>query len=234
MIKVDVMTRFKLILFDADETLFDFNKAERIALSNALGQCRFDCSEEILGAYRVINKKLWLEYEQGNIDKDTLQSKRFEELSGRFGLSLDAGLFNRCYLENLANCAAVIEGAEELCRELSAHYILAVVTNGISVMQRKRVTCSVVYRFLDNIFVSEDTGYQKPMPGFFDFVFNTYSRIGRSETLIVGDSLTADIKGGNNAGIATCWYNPLCAHAVDDYRIDYEIKRLQELKEILL
>lgn len=228
------MRRFELILFDADETLLDFRAAERQALAGALAKAGFACDQQVLSAYSVINKELWLAYERGQVDREKLQRLRFERLSERCGLQFDAVSVSRWYLEYLSDCRKLVDGALSVCRALCGKYLLAIVTNGISEMQKKRIAQTAVAPYIDHVFVSEDTGFVKPMPAFFDAVFRYYPAVGRDQALIVGDSLSADIAGGERSGIATCWYNPQRERNPGGFRVDYEITRLQELEHLLL
>ncbi len=202
------MKKYGLLLLDADGTLLDYDKAEAIALKNALERCGFDYSEDILLKYRKINVQLWMEFEQGLVDKERLQGERFEKLFQGTGFFTDPAKFNEIYLDYLAAGSFLIEGALDLCRELSTFCTLAIMTNGIYKTQKKRLEGSQIAPYISYLLVSEEAGYQKPHRGFFDYAFRICNHTDKGSAIILGDSLRADIKGGADYGIATCWYNP--------------------------
>ena len=228
------LAKYSLVLLDADGTLFDFDMAEGIALRKAFEHHSFQYSEDMRNIYREINSGLWKEFENGGVDKTTLQTRRFERLLEECRLDADACDFNSVYLDYLSEGGHLIDGALEVCRELSRHCTLAIVTNGISRTQRSRIGNSDIAPFIKHIIVSEDTGYQKPHPGFFHYTFDVCGHSDRKAAIIVGDSLSADMKGGENFGIATCWYNPDGTNERNGCCIDYEINNLSELLNIIL
>lgn len=225
---------YKLLLFDADETLFDFKKALAVSLSKSLELYGLECNQGTIQTYDDINEKYWRLYESGKVTGEQLQVERFKDLFKELNFDCDPKGFAGKYLENLALCHYLLEGAEEFCAELSKHYKMAVVTNCIASMQRQRIEQSLICGYFEYIFISFEVGYRKPDARFFDYALNFYPDIKRENVLIIGDSLTADIKGGNNAGIATCWINRSGSKASSDYKIDYEASNYEELKKLLL
>lgn len=225
---------YKLLLFDADETLFDFKKALADSLSKSLESFGLPCNEETVKTYDDINEKYWRLYEHGKITREQLRKGRCKEFFKAINACCDQKKFDDIYLENLGYCPFLFDGAEKLCNALSKRYKLAIVTNGIASMQKKRIKRSSVNVFFEHIFISEDAGYQKPDARFFDYALSFYPDLKREEILIIGDSLTADIKGGSNAGIATCWLNRDGKTADGEYKIDYEVRSYDELERLLL
>lgn len=228
------MAKYNLVLFDADDTLFNYDKAEKSALKKAFEHHKFEYCDDIRNRYREINSCVWKEFENGRIDKAGLQTKRFKNLLEEYDLNADAGHFNSIYLDFLAEGASLIDGALEVCRELSLHCTLAIATNGIARVQKSRLKNSAIEPYIKHIIVSEDAGYQKPHQGFFEYAFNVCGHQGKDKAIIVGDSLNADIKGGADFGIATCWYNPIGVIESSGLKIDYEIKDLRELQGLIL
>lgn len=225
--------RYKWIFLDADNTIFDYDRAEATALEQAFRHFGFAYSEDTRQTYREINGKVWDDFEKGKLDKATLQTTRFEKLLAARSVEADASAFNAYYLGVFAESGCLIDGAEELCADLAKHCTLVLATNGISHVQHRRLENSGLLPYIGQIVVSEDTGFQKPQAGFFEFAFEVCGIRDKSAVLMVGDSLTSDIQGGVNAGIKTCWYNPAGKNAGEPAP-DYEIRRLSELREIVL
>lgn len=227
------MKTFTTILLDADDTIFDFAVCEREAVRLAFERFGLPINEEIRRAYTMINKDLWEKHERGIIDKKTIINQRFRILFDRFNIKGGMEGFEEVYQELLGMQHFFIDGAPELIEYLYKKYDLYIVTNGISRTQLRRIHESGLDRYMKRIFVSEEIGYQKPMKEYFDYCFERIDKLNRDKTMIIGDSLTSDIRGGNIAGITTCWYNPKSLINTTDSRVDIEIKNLSELYDIL-
>lgn len=227
------MKEYRTILFDADNTLFDFEACEREALSQAFKQYGYYLSEDIITTYNKINTHLWKQYELGLMDRKTVIYSRFGLLFQELGIEDDGIAFEDTYQELLGMQHFFIKDAPEVVKYLYDKYDLYIVTNGVTVTQMRRLKESHLDRYMKRIFVSEETGYQKPMKEFFDYCFERIEDFHRDEAIIIGDSLSSDIKGGNNAGIATCWFNPNKDINNTDAKVDYEITSLRELMNIL-
>ena len=227
------MSRFDILLFDADDTIFDFQACEKEALKLAFDRYNLELNQEIVDIYHRINQELWKKYELGLISRDTVIYSRFALLFQELGIDDDGIAFEDEYQKLLGKQHFFIDRAEEVVKKLSGHYDLYVVTNGVTETQYSRLRASGIDRYMKKIFVSEETGYQKPMKEYFDYCFARIENFNKDRTLIIGDSLSSDIKGGNNAGIAACWYNPKKLENVTDCIADYEISRLTELYSIL-
>jgi 2-haloacid dehalogenase len=222
--------KYNTILFDADGTLFDYDKAEAFALKSALEKYGLPFSAESRKLYRDINKAAWARFENGEISKARLQTSRFDGLFAAIGAAgIDAALFNADYLDFLAEGAQLMDGAEEACRLLSADRALAIITNGIERSQVGRLNKSAIKPYIANIFVSEQVGYSKPAPEYFDYVFREMGLADKAPVLIVGDSLAADIKGGNDYGVDTCLYNPQGIENRSGIAPTFEIRALGEI-----
>ncbi len=204
------MSRYKTLLFDADMTLFDFDAAERAAFSIVMDSHGIEYDEAGFSRYKRINAQLWEEFGRGEITKEYLQRQRFGCFIETITPVPDicGETLNLAFLDALADCSELFDGALDLCRELSRKYELYIVTNGVSYTQKKRFYASPIREYFRDIFVSEDAGAQKPMPEYFDYVFARIGEEKRSTSVIIGDSLSSDIAGGIAAGIDTVWYNP--------------------------
>ncbi len=219
------------LLFDVDNTLLDFDEAERNAFIQTMRTHFVPWDEAMLSRYVGINKQLWLDFEQGKVDKETVQLRRFEILLS--GTALSSAAVNRTFQENLALHAALMPYAEAVCERLSAQAELSIVTNGVGATQRQKITRTGISRFFHHLFISEEIGFPKPDPRYFAHVMNTLGNPECNSVLIIGDSLTSDIQGGMNAGFVTCWFNPRKEPVPPGYRVDFEIVDLRELEQIV-
>lgn len=227
------MKRYQTLLFDADNTLFDFDACEKEALELAFKKYGYPLNEEIYCKYVGINQNLWRQYEKGLVDRKTIIYSRFEILFKSIGIKDDGIAFEDDYQELLGMQHIFIEGALDLIKDLYSKYDLYIVTNGITKTQLRRFRESTIDRYMKKIFVSEETGYQKPMKEYFDYCFRKIDHFNPEVTMIIGDSLSSDITGGNNAGITTCWYNPGRVINHTDAIVDYEISDLKDLYRLL-
>ena len=225
--------RYQWIFLDADNTLFDYDRAEATALEQTFLHFGFAYGNGVRQTYREINRQVWEDFEKGKIDKATLQTTRFQKLLETYANEADAAAFNAHYLGIFAECGCLIDGAAGVCAKLSEHCSLVIATNGISNVQQQRLKNSGLTPYITQVVVSEDTGYQKPDARFFEYAFDLCGIHDKSSVLMVGDSLSSDIKGGVNAGIKTCWYNPNGLE-VSEPAADYEIHNLEELYRIIL
>lgn len=200
--------RYETILLDADGTLLDFSRSEREAVADVLLEAGLPAEDEVIDAYSEINDLLWKALERGEIQKSVLFWRRFELLLERFALEGDARVMAKRYMELLSKKGYLLEGALSLCRRLSEHCRLYIVTNGTEWIQRGRLADSGLLPYMQDVFISDRIGYPKPSVEFFKYVAEHISGFDCARTVIVGDSLTSDMAGGIAFGIDTCWYNP--------------------------
>lgn len=227
------MPEYKFILFDLDGTLFDYDKAETEAFEKTFGHFKIDFRDNFLAEYKTVNKSVWRDYELGLISQIELRTKRFDLLSEAIGIKLSAAEFSRVYLKYLSEGIYLIDDAENVSQYLYGKYKLFLITNGISEVQRPRLKASAINKYFEDIIISEEAGSAKPDTKIFDICFEKMNYPGKDEVLLIGDSLTSDIAGGNNYGIDTCWFNPAGSGRAEGFSIDYEIKKLSELSSLL-
>lgn len=224
------MRRYAVYFLDADETLFDFRRAEREALRKVFGAHGFFFDEGVLNQYRDISESLWRQLERGEVTKEQLQVERFVRLFAERNLRADpADVGAREYPDALSEGNFLLPDALEVCRELSRTSALYLTTNGITRVQKRRLRESEIAPYISGIFVSEEAGAAKPQKAYFDYVFAKTGWPDRSRVLIVGDSLTSDIAGGANAGVDSCWLNPEGKPLTGNAVPTWEIASLREL-----
>lgn len=221
------------LFFDADGTLFDYNRAEATAFRKAFEALQFRFEEGHLNTYQTINRDLWKALERHEITPAVLRVRRFELLLEALGLNGSADDLNLIYVEQLGLCTDLIDGAYEVLQTLSKRSRIAIVTNGLEAVQRSRLMHSTIHPFIRELIISEEVGAAKPHPAFFDAAFARTGNPSRSDVLIIGDSLTSDIQGGVNYGIDTCWYNQTGETNPEGLPITYEIRYLSELLEMM-
>lgn len=227
------MSKYETLLFDVDDTLLDFDLAEESALSRLFEQENIATTPTMIARYKEINESMWRAFERGEVTKNTLHNTRFAIALKEFGIDVDGEYFETVFQKYLQEAHHYVDGAYELIAQLAENYNLYVVSNGVTKTQNKRLVDADLAKYFKAIFISEQTGYQKPMPAFFDYVFERIEGLDKDKTLIIGDSLTSDVKGGLLAGIDTCWFNIRNLNNVTDIQPHYEIKKLHELQMLL-
>ena len=225
----------KVILWDIDGTLLNFLRAEYESIKKCFAMFDLgECTDEMIARYSVINRKYWEKLERGQITKQEVLIGRFKEFFKLENIVTDCEeAFNKQYQYDLGDTICFNDNGYELIQELKQNYKQYAVTNGTKVAQDRKLDKSGLRNLFDGVFISEEIGIEKPGKGFFDYVFKEIGTYELEEILIVGDSLTSDMQGGNNAGIKCCWYNPSGQTNQKNLRIDYEISNLQEVKNIL-
>lgn len=228
-----IKPRTTALFLDADGTLLDFDRSEQAALRQAFETLGYPFGETTHPIYHEKNLSCWKALERGEITRDELKTKRFCELFDDLGLSGDADELARVYEAALSGYAFPYEGAEDACARLAKKYELYLVTNGTKQVQSSRLIQTEFPALFKAIYISEDVGYEKPDPRFFDRIFAEHPHLKRAQTLIVGDSLTSDIRGGINASIRTCWVNRDLSPLPEGVRVDLQISDITELEKVL-
>ena len=222
----------EFLLLDLDDTILDFHKAERIALSKTIRDFGVEPSEKVLNRYHHINKWHWEQLELGVMTRDQVLVGRFAQLFEELGMEVDAAACMKQYEHNLSIGHYFLPGAEEAVMRLKEKYRLFLVSNGTASVQHSRLTSAGLYPCFEQVFISQEIGCNKPDKAYFDRCFERIPGFALEKALMVGDSLTSDIRGGINAGLKTVWVNP--AHKpCGDIRPDYEIEGLSQLEALL-
>ena len=219
----------KNILFDLDDTLLDFHKAEAIAIEKTLIHFGVEPDNAIIARYSEINSQQWRLLEEGKLSRDEVLVQRFRILFSELGVDCPAEKAREIYEHNLGIGHYFMDGALELLESLYLDYNLYLVSNGTTRVQEPRIESAGIAKYFKELFISQKIGVNKPDAAFFEFCFKVIPDFSREETIIIGDRLSSDIKGGNNAGIRTCWFNPNHDSHEDGIQVDFEITHLEQV-----
>ena len=221
------------ILIDLDDTLLDFRAGEKAALTRTLKHFGIEPTEQVLLRYSQINDDQWKLLERGEITREQVKFRRYALLFEEFGIECEPMAANDHYMEELSKGHLFIDGAEALLEALFGKYRLYLASNGTAWVQERRLKSANLYRYFEEVFISQNLGYDKPDLRFFEAAFQKIKDFKRAETVMVGDSLTSDIKGGKNAGLRTLWFNPKGIENKSGIIPDYEFSRLSDLPDLL-
>jgi putative hydrolase of the HAD superfamily len=227
------MKKYKLLIFDADETLYDFKKAEEIALSSTLeffGQ-KYERDNHLV-VYDKINTFIWKEFEKGLITQEKLKFVRFERFLSMIKLDINHVEFSTKYMELLSNCSFVFNEVPSILDELSKNYKMIIITNGLTNVQKGRLLNSTINKYFDRTIISESIGFSKPDSRIFEYAIEGLD-IQKNEILMIGDSLTSDIQGAINFEIDSCWLNISNSKNYKDIVPTYIISKIESLLDIL-
>ncbi len=227
--------RYEFVLFDADNTLFDFDLAEHRAFDKTMKQFGIPSSEQTETLYRSLNQELWTAFNKGvGLPQKELVIKRFSLLLEALAMEGDPAELNRAYLTNLGAQAILLPGALELCKRVFPWCTLAIVTNGVPSVQHGRFDGCPLAPYFTRLFISGELGSQKPQRAFFDRVCEDLDICDRRRAVVVGDNLSSDVAGGINAGIDTIWYNPCGSPGDPETQPTWEAHSYEAVEAILL
>lgn len=225
---------YKYLLFDADNTLLDFTASEKNALKMTLESMNLDFSDEIHDSYHNINDLLWKSLERGEIDRAFVKTERFKRLFEKYGYSCDNFEYlAEVFMNNIATQGIPMKGALETLNKLKCDYKIYIVTNGTANVQLSRLAISGIDKYLDGLYMSQTIGYEKPRVEFFDHVISDIGDNDLSKYLVIGDSLTSDIKGAKNKGIDSCYVN-YNNTSYREYGPEYVVNSIEEVLCLLI
>ncbi len=223
----------KIVLLDIDDTILDFHECAKATILRASEDFGIQFTEKMLSFYMEQNAFLWGQYEKGIITREDIFRTRFPLLFKEYGYNVDGIEFENAFQKYFKTQYKFVDGAVELVEYLSKKYDLYVASNSLMSTQVSRLTSAGLIHHFKKLFISDKIGYQKPTKEFFEGCFCQIPNFDASQTIIIGDSLTSDIKGGCLAGIKTCWYNPKMLENNTEYKADYEVASLDKIKYIL-
>ena len=224
---------FEILLLDLDDTILDFHMQEAVAIRKTLETAGIDPTDATCERYSQINDMHWKMLERGEITREQVLHGRFQVLFAELGVQRDTIPVVANYSHNLSEGHYFLPGALEAVQALQKQYRLFLVSNGTAVVQYKRIRNAALEPYFEEIFISQDVGFNKPAKGFFDYCFARIKDFDPEKTLIVGDSLSSDILGGQNAGIKTCWLNPKHKNCTLEKAPDYELENITQLEALL-
>ena len=224
---------FEILLIDLDDTILDFKKQEYVAIRKTLADAGLEPTQEVCARYSQINDWHWKQLEKGTITRDEVLHGRFRVLFAEMGVDADPVATAHAYMENLGSGHYFLPGAAAAIASLSRKYRMFLASNGTSVVQRRRIESAGLEQIVEGIFISQDVGVNKPGKGFFDYCFAHIPDFDIQKVLMVGDSLSSDILGGQNAGIPTCWVAPKEKTCTLQQQPTYRIESITELENLL-
>lgn len=225
--------KYSILLFDIDDTLLDFSGCQYKSLEQALASNGLTLNLEMFETFKLINRELWQNFEEGIYTKNEILTLRFDLLFVQNGTFGDAAQISHDYLIAMGDHIQYEEGARQLLNDIKGKAIMVAVTNGAKLAQDGKLTKTGLDTYFDYTFISDDTGYHKPQKEYFDIVANEVDGFDLKKVLLIGDGIGSDILGGNNYGIDTCWYNKFGQMAPDHIKPTYEVNKLKEILEIL-
>ena len=227
--------KYPYLLFDADDTLFDFPKASAKAFTLMCQTHGIPDTPEVRQLYHDINRELWDAFDRGEVSKEYVTLERYVRLLRALGLEdRDPAQCNEDYLSALGEGVYPLPHAEEVCRELVHRgHKLYILTNAVASVQRSRLRGSVFADLITAAFISEDAGASKPDRAYYEYVCDRVPELTAENALVIGDSLATDIRGANNAGLPCCWFNPKRQTPPQGLRIDYTVTDLRQLLDIV-
>lgn len=228
------MANYYCLLLDSDDTILDFSTAQRRTVQQTLEHFQFPCDEAAQSLFLGIEAEIWEEFNQGKIKKEKLLTERFIRFFRQIGQEGNAREMNEYYLAVLAHHPEPVPGADVFLKSVSEVASLAVLTNGLEGVQIPRIRMSGLGRYLDDVLISEKVGLAKPNPKLFELALKRLGVENKSKVLVIGDSLSADIQGGINAGLDTCWINPADQPNTTGIQPTYTVRSLEEILPVVM
>lgn len=225
--------KYSWLLFDADGTLFDFDKSQAKALERTFAGLELEFHKEYHAIYTDVNLKMWRQREQGLIGVKEIKTKRFEIFFNEIAIKADFQKAGKDYLYFLSQGSHLLDGAEELVQELHQVFKMVLLTNGLTSVQRPRFKMSPITRYFKEVIISEEVGFSKPDKKIFDLTFKLIGYPPKEEVVIIGDNLGSDILGGLNYGIDSVWYNPGKINHTKEIKPLYEVSDFKQLRKLL-
>lgn len=225
---------YQTIFLDLDDTILDFTTSQQTAFKRIVEELGLTYDDELLKHYQIYNQSLWQLVEENRLTKSDLMNTRFPGFFSEYGVKIEGAEIDHLFRDYLADGADLIPGARQLLDDLrTAGRTVYAASNGIYQTQINRLTQAGIIDCFDDLFISEKLGYNKPHAGFFESAFKQIGKIHKQESLMVGDSLSSDIKGANAVDLPVCWFNPQDTFLHQSLTVNYTIRSLEELYPII-
>ena len=221
-----------VVFIDIDDTLLDFTKCANDAIKSACNKFGMPYTTTLVDTFHPINLDLWHRLEKKEVTKEKLFDTRFQIVFDKLGIKADGIAFETAFRENFHESAILVDGARDLLEYLRSKYKVYVASNASMHQQTNRMKKAELDGYIDGYFVSEEIGFPKPQKEFFDACFKALPDVKPQDVVMIGDSLSADIKGACEYGLKTIWYNHR-NEPTSDVKCDYIVSRLSEVKNIL-
>lgn len=224
------------LIFDLDNTLLDFSASEADGLTRVFADYGIPDDAQTRATYESVNHGLWAQLERGEITREQLLNVRFASfLKAIARPELPALAMEKQYRQLLNSGHKREPGAKTLLTSLQTHgFRILAGTNGNSATQHQRLQDSHLAPLFDGVYISEELGHDKPDVQFFDAIFAAEKALTRQNTLMIGDGLNSDIRGGVNYGLKTVWVNLNGGVNNTELHPDYEVASLDELGQMLM
>ena len=223
----------KAVLIDVDNTLLDFHLGSKVIMQQLFEEYSHPFTDVIYKTYIEINDVLWKKYERGEVTREEIYEARWKTVFERLGIGINSTEFEKKYLEELKTSAEKVEGAEELLVYLSSKYPVYAASNAVQERQELRLAKAGLTKYLKDIFTSEMLGASKPSAEFFEKCLKNMGGFNAEDVIMIGDSITADINGGNAIGMKTCWFNFEGKEVPKGLKTDFIVDKLHEILEII-
>jgi YjjG family noncanonical pyrimidine nucleotidase len=226
--------RYTHLLFDLDHTLLDSHESERLAYAHTMATIGLPDPDAHFGRYVSINQEMWVAVEAGDLQPSEVRHLRFERFIAEVGVDADTHAMADAFVYGLGQFGELYDGARAVLEALAVLATLAMVTNGLSEVQRARIERLGLGPYFHTVIISSEVGVTKPRREIFDLAFTALGDPGPETALMIGDSLTSDIAGGRNFGIDTCWYNPHRVPKGEADVVTHEVDDLRDLEPIVV
>lgn len=224
--------KYRAVLMDADDTIFDFQTGNRRAIEQLMNEIGYH-SPQRFEEYQAINHACWAALERGEMNPETLKVIRFQRFLEKYQIDCNPSEIAGRFIEILGCQHMLLPYAGDVVRAISEKMPVIIVTNGITDVQKNRINLSPVKNFISGMVISEEIGFSKPRPEIFRYALNQW-KLKPADVLVVGDSVTSDIAGANNAGIDCCWYNPHNKQLPKGIHTDYVVSDIRDIVQIAL
>ncbi|WP_158798575.1 YjjG family noncanonical pyrimidine nucleotidase [Pedobacter sp. L105] len=225
----------KHIFFDLDHTIWDFDKNAQETLTELyheyqLNNLGLHSCDEFIDTYTANNQLLWADYHMGKITKDVLRAERFHKTFIQLGIAPEnvPHQFEDDYVNRSPEKTNLFEGSEKVLAYLQKKYTLHIISNGFKETTLIKMDRCNLNPYFSQVIISEDAGVNKPDPAIFDYALQK-AGAKLEESIMIGDSLEADVRGAQDYGMKAIYFNPMNLEKPAD--VTWQISHLEELMD---